>query len=161
MKDVKGMEKNSRVGTGGAAYNGTKDQDVKEVFNETLAKHGLCILPIDINETTDVSRWEEEQTWQGKSSIKQKQSVFTKVKVKYMLLNMKYPSYIKLQTFLVIAWLLGAILTFFMAQDSQTWFFKNGPWLYPIIALIEVGEAYIAIRRAKQEFNVQQNTSAA
>jgi len=87
MKDVKGMEKNSRVGTGGAAYNGTKDQDVKEVFNETLAKHGLCILPIDINETTDVSRWEEEQTWQGKSSIKQKQSVFTKVKVKYMLLH--------------------------------------------------------------------------
>jgi hypothetical protein len=32
MNEVKGMEKNSRVGTGGSAYNGTKDQDVKEVF---------------------------------------------------------------------------------------------------------------------------------
>lgn len=87
--------------------------------------------------------------------------MYNEMKVKYMLLNMKYPSYIKLQAFLVISLLLGAILTFFMAQDSQTWFLKNGPWLYPIIALLEVGEAYIAIRKAKKEFNVQQNTSAA
>ena len=50
MKEVKGMEKNSRVGSGGMAYNGTKDQDVKEVFNEALAKHGLCMIPFDIQE---------------------------------------------------------------------------------------------------------------
>ncbi len=31
MKEVKGMEKNSNVGSGNHAYNGTKDQDVKEV----------------------------------------------------------------------------------------------------------------------------------
>ena len=30
MKEVKGMEKNSRVGSGGMAYNGTKDQDVSK-----------------------------------------------------------------------------------------------------------------------------------
>lgn len=83
MKEVKGMEKNSRVGSGGMAYNGTKDQDVKEVFNETLAKHGLCMLPVDIQEETQIDRWEEETNY-GK---KQKQSVFTKVKVKYLLLH--------------------------------------------------------------------------
>jgi hypothetical protein len=87
MKDVKGMEKNSRVGSGGASYNGTKDQDVKEVFNETLAKHGICILPIGIEESTQLDRWEEEVEWQGKKSIKQKQSVFTKVTTKYLLLH--------------------------------------------------------------------------
>ena len=87
MKSVKGMEKNSRVGTGGASYNGTKDQDVKEVFNDALAKNGLCILPIGIEEETQLDRWEEEQEWQGKKSIKQKQSVFTKVKTKYLLLH--------------------------------------------------------------------------
>ena len=88
MKEVKGMEKNSRVGRGNAAYNGTKDQDVKEVFNEALSNNGLCVLPIDIEENTDISRWEEEQVYQGVSQgIKQKQSVFTKVNTKYLLLH--------------------------------------------------------------------------
>lgn len=79
MKEVKGMEKNSRVGTGYYAYDGTKDQDVKEVFNEQLAKNGLCIVPTSIEEETEVSRWTEDN--------KQKQSVFTKVKTKYLLLH--------------------------------------------------------------------------
>ena len=81
MKDVRGMEKNSRVGQGGHAYNGTKDQDVKEVFNEALAKHGLIMFPKDIEEHTQVDRWEE--VYNG--SVKQKQSIFTKVKVYYTL----------------------------------------------------------------------------
>lgn len=83
MKAVKGMEKNSHVGSGNYAYNGTKDQDVKEVFNEELSKAGLCILPIDIDESTNVDRWEEEYN----GNKKQKQSIFTKTKVKYLLLH--------------------------------------------------------------------------
>ncbi len=80
MQAVKGMEKNSKVGDGSMSYNGTKDQDVKEVFNEALALNGLCIMPINIEENTQVDRWED-------SYKKQKQSVFTKVKVKYLLLH--------------------------------------------------------------------------
>lgn len=84
MKAVKGMEKNSRVGGNTAsAYNGTKDQDVKEVFNEALAKNGLCILPTDIEEQTQIDRWEVE--YNGQKQMKQ--SVFTKVKTKYILLH--------------------------------------------------------------------------
>jgi len=77
------MEKNSRVGSGNAAYDGTRDQDVKEAFNEALANNGLCILPISIEEEAQVSRWEEETNY----GVKQKQSVFTKVKTKYLLLH--------------------------------------------------------------------------
>lgn len=83
MKEVRGMEKNSRVGQGGHAYNGTKDQDVKEVFNEALAKNGLIMFPKDIDEHTQVDRWEEKTNY----GIKQKQSVFTKVKVHYTLMH--------------------------------------------------------------------------
>jgi hypothetical protein len=83
MAEVKGMEKNSRVGTGQSSYDGTKDQDVKEVFNNALQKNGLCILPIDIQESTQIDRWEESSQYGNK----QKQSVFTKVNVKYMLLH--------------------------------------------------------------------------
>ena len=84
MKSVKGMEKNSRVGNGTkSAYDGTKDKDVKEVFNKAMSENGLIILPIDIKETTQISRWEEKTNW----GVKQKQSIFTKVVVKYMLMH--------------------------------------------------------------------------
>lgn len=83
MTEVKGMEKNAKVGSGKNTYDGTKDKDVKQVFNEALAKHGLCILPIDIDEQTQIDRWEEETQY----GIKQKQSIFTKVKTKYLLLH--------------------------------------------------------------------------
>ncbi len=83
MQEVKGMEKKSRIGSGNHAYNGTKDQDVKEAFNQALTKNGLCMLPIDIQETTDVTKWTED----GNYGVKQKQSVFTKVIAKYLLLH--------------------------------------------------------------------------
>jgi len=83
MQEVKGMEKNSKVGTGASSYDGTKDQDVKEIFNDALQRNGLCIMPIDIKETTQIDRW--EQMYNGTPN--QKQSVFTKVTVKYLLLH--------------------------------------------------------------------------
>lgn len=79
MNQVKGMEKNSRVGSGSYAYSGTKDQDVKEIFNDALAKNGLCIVPTSIEESTELSRWDEN----GKS----RQSIFTKVKTTYLLIH--------------------------------------------------------------------------
>lgn len=90
MKEVKGMEKNSRVGgSSNSAYNGTKDQDVKEVFNEAMSKNGLCMIPFDIDEETQVDRWEEVDPWSKETpkAMKSKQSVFTKVKVKYNLIH--------------------------------------------------------------------------
>lgn len=89
MKEVKGMEKNSQVGSGVTAYKGTKDEDVKEVFNESLSKNGLCILPIGIEEETQIDRWEENvfDNYKKMEVVKQKQNVFTKVKTKYLLLH--------------------------------------------------------------------------
>jgi len=89
MKEVRGMEKNSNVGSGRMAYNGTKDQDVKEVFNDALSRNGLCMLPIGIEEETQIDRWEEDDTYNKQPPYpkKTKQSVFTKVKTKYLLLH--------------------------------------------------------------------------
>jgi len=89
MKAVKGMEKNSRVGSGGSAYDGTKYKDVAEVFNNALEVNGLCILPIGIEEETQIDRWEEEDSYSKSTpkAKKTKQSVFTKVKTKYLLLH--------------------------------------------------------------------------
>jgi len=89
MKTVKGMEKNSRVGSGQHAYDGTKDMDVKEVFNEALANNGLCILPIDIEKSEEVTRWEEIDQYSKVTPkpMKSKQSIFTSVKTKYLLMH--------------------------------------------------------------------------
>jgi len=89
MKSVKGMEKNSKVGTGKAQYDGTKYSDVAEVFNDALEANGLAILPISIEDETTIDRWEEEDEWSKSTpkGMKQKQSVFTKVKTKYLLLH--------------------------------------------------------------------------
>lgn len=83
MQQVRAIEKNARVGSGSAAYDGTKDKDVKEAFSVAFADHGLCIIPTEIEEDTDITRWTEETQW----GVKQKQSVFTKVKTKYLLLH--------------------------------------------------------------------------
>lgn len=89
MQEVQGMEKNSRVGSGNSKYNGTKDQDVKEVFNKSMSDNGLCIMPIDYTEDTKVERWEEVDQWSKTipKATKMKQSVFTKVNAKYLLLH--------------------------------------------------------------------------
>jgi hypothetical protein len=89
MKSVKGMEKNSRVGSGTMAYDGTKDKDVKEVFNIALAENGLCILPISIEPKIKIDRWEEVDKYSKSTpkDLKTKQSVFTEVTTKYLLLH--------------------------------------------------------------------------
>lgn len=82
-KAVKGVEKNSTVGVGKAQYKGVNDKDVKEIMRKAMADHGLSILPIDIDAKTEVSRWEEKDQY----GTKQKQSVFTEVKTRYLLLH--------------------------------------------------------------------------
>ena len=77
MKAVKGIEKNSKVEYGRSFYKGVQDKDVKEAYSKAMADNGLCILPIDIEEDTTVERWKEGN--------KYKQSVFCRVKTKYLL----------------------------------------------------------------------------
>ena len=89
MNAVKGLEKRSHVGKGQHAYDGTKDMDVKEVFNEEMAKAGLCILPTEIKASEQIDRWDEVDQWSKVTPkpMKTKQSVFTTVSTKYLLLH--------------------------------------------------------------------------
>ena len=89
MREVKGMEKNSKVGTGNSSYDGTKYADVAEKFNDAMEKNGLCIIPIEIKEETNIERWEEVDQYSRETpkAMKQKQSVFTKVLTKYLLMH--------------------------------------------------------------------------
>ena len=83
MKEVKGIDKTMTVGSGASSYKGVPDQEVKKLIGESMQKNGLCLLPKEIEPTVRVDRWTET----GQYGEKQKQSVFTEVKTKYILLH--------------------------------------------------------------------------
>ena len=80
MGEVGTINKSLNVGTGGGSYKGVADHEVKETFQPLLAKHGLSILPINVEPTVKISSSVDQH---GKT----RQSVFTEVKTKYMLLH--------------------------------------------------------------------------
>jgi len=81
MKKVKGIDKNSTVGTGSNSFKAVSDQDVKQIIGKEMEDAGLCIFPISIEPVLKIDRW-TENTQYGE---KQKQNVFTEVKTKYLL----------------------------------------------------------------------------
>lgn len=83
MREVKNIEKSMTVGSGNMSYKGVPDFEVKKIIGESMAKNGLCVMPIDIEESTQIDRWEETSG----GYVKQKQSIFTKAKVKFLLLH--------------------------------------------------------------------------
>jgi len=88
MADVENIDKNMSVGSGNNAYKGVSDKDVKIAVVNAMLKNGLIILPIGIETTTKVDRWEEDTYYNGqKSGVKSKQSVFTEVNTKYLLMH--------------------------------------------------------------------------
>jgi len=87
--------------------------------------------------------------------------MYEEMRLKYLFINLKYSAYIKLQVILVVALIIGALLCLFFARDSQIWLLKNGGWLCPIVALLEVGESFWAINKAKKDFNSQTRNNIA
>lgn len=72
------------VGAGASSYKGVSDKDVRQKMRESMIKNGLAILPISISPTIRVDRWEEPDY---KGVVKSKQSVFTEVVTRYVLLH--------------------------------------------------------------------------
>lgn len=87
MQEVKNIDKAMTVGSGQSAYKGVADKDVKNIVGGAMAKHGLVALPISVDPTTKVERWEQDETWNGQTTRKVKQSVFTEVKTRYLLMH--------------------------------------------------------------------------
>jgi len=83
MEEIKGVEKNTTVGTGNSSYKGVSDKDVKEVIRKAMIKNGLTILPIHIDTDIDIKSWEEKTSY----GPKQKKEVFTRAHVTYRLIH--------------------------------------------------------------------------
>ena len=78
MRECKGVEKALDVGKGANSYKGVSAKDVFLKVSESMAKHGLAVFPIDIDETTEFQEYVDQYG-------NKKQRFFTRVKVKYEL----------------------------------------------------------------------------
>jgi hypothetical protein len=83
MDEVKNIEKGMTVGSGQMSYKGVSDKDVKLKVGQAMQKHGLCLLPISVEDEMRIDRWEETNG----NYTKQKQSVFVSVRTRYMMLH--------------------------------------------------------------------------
>jgi len=84
MAAVKGIDKTMTVGSGSNSYKGVSDQVVKQTIGKAMEDAGLCILPIGVDTKTQIDRWVDND-YNG--NPKTKQSVFTEVNTKYLLLH--------------------------------------------------------------------------
>lgn len=82
MGQVKNIEKSMTVGEGKMSYKAVSDKDVKIAVGNAMSKAGLSIIPIDVQPTTKIERWEEVDY---NNKMKTKQSVFTEVVTTYLL----------------------------------------------------------------------------
>lgn len=87
MDEVKSIEKNLDVGTGRASYKGVADKDVKQAIGQAMQKYGLIILTTGIMPESEMSEWDQEETFNGQTQMKHKTMVFTKIKTKYTLMH--------------------------------------------------------------------------
>ena len=89
MDEVNGVAKNMTVGSGNNSYKGVSDKDVKHAIRESMIKNGLAILPIAISPKIQMDRWEEVDPYSKETpkAMKTKQSIFTEVETKYLLIH--------------------------------------------------------------------------
>jgi hypothetical protein len=86
MKEVKNIEKGMSVGTGKSSYRAISDSMVRNEVKKSMTNNGLAIIPINVNATVRIDRWEEADSYNG-GAMKTKQSVFTEAHTKYLLLH--------------------------------------------------------------------------
>ncbi len=89
MDEVNGVAKNMTVGSGSNSYKGVSDKDVKQAIRESMIKNWLSVLPTGITSKVQIERWEEDDTYNKQPPYpkKTKQSIFTEVDTKYILLH--------------------------------------------------------------------------
>lgn len=87
--------------------------------------------------------------------------MYEEMNVKYLIVNLKYSAYIKLQIALIFTCLVGAVLCYQFARGGDTWFFKNSWWLFIVAGILEAVESLIAIKKAKNDYdaNMKQSVS--
>lgn len=91
MTEVNWVAKSMTVWSGKNSYQWVSDKDVKTLMRESMIKNWLSILPISVTPKFQIDRWEEADSYNN-NAMKSKQSIFTEVETKYLLLHTSWES---------------------------------------------------------------------
>lgn len=100
MTEINGVEKSMEVWKWtNSAYKWVADKDVRQLLRDAMVKNWLSILPTDVQSKIQVDRWEEVDQYSKSvpKDMKSKQSIFTEVTTKYILLHISWE-------FIEVAW---------------------------------------------------------
>lgn len=89
MKEIEWVAKAMTVWKWDNSYKWVADKDVKQALRDSMTKNWLSLLPTDIQSKIQIDRWEEVDPYSKSvpKDMKSKQSVFTEVTTKYILLH--------------------------------------------------------------------------
>lgn len=87
MDEVNWVAKNMTVGSWQNSYKWVSDKDVKQVIRDSMIKNWLSLLPIWVTPRIKIDRWEEVDSYSKTGAMKTKQSIFTEVETRYILLH--------------------------------------------------------------------------
>jgi uncharacterized membrane protein len=71
-------------------------------------------------------------------------------RVKYLFLNFRYQTYLRLQAAIVTALLVAAVLFFLFTRGHSFWLLDNAWWACLVVAGLEVAETWLALRQSKR-----------
>lgn len=89
MKEIEWVAKAMTVWKWDNSYKWVADKDVKQALRDSMTKNWLSLLPTGIESKIQIDRWEEVDPYSKSvpKDMKSKQSVFTEVTTKYILLH--------------------------------------------------------------------------
>ena len=89
MKEIEWVAKWMVVWKWDNSYKWVADKDVKQALRDSMTKNWLSLLPTGIESKIQIDRWEEVDQYSKSvpKDMKSKQSVFTEVTTKYILLH--------------------------------------------------------------------------
>lgn len=71
-------------------------------------------------------------------------------RIRFLFLDLDYRSYVTLQSAIVCAWAVAAVLFFLFGRGSEVWLWDNAWWICLLAAVLEIFESRVAITRAKK-----------
>ncbi len=94
MKEIDWVAKSMTLWSWSNSYKWVSDKDVKQLIRESMIKNWLSILPTDVESKIQIDRWEEVDPYSKSvpKDMKSKQSIFTEVTTKYILLHTSWES---------------------------------------------------------------------
>lgn len=89
MKEIEWVAKAMTVWKWDNSYKWVADKDVKQALRDSMTKNWLSLLPTGVESKIQIDRWEEVDPYSKSvpKDMKSKQSVFTEVTTKYILLH--------------------------------------------------------------------------